>query len=106
MGWERDYVVEPRVPSLQSVAYMYFSPLHAAYACMPQQLPVAPALVALATLESIVKSGQTERYGDAVALLEHLHDTFPEAVAEGEDSLSTEMEYTELLVDIKTKVGS
>ena len=39
-------------------------------------------------------------------LLQHLHDEFPTAAAEGEEWVSAEMEYTELLVDLKTKVRS
>ena len=47
-------------------------------------------------LEEFITSGRSDKMGEAVSMLEHLHGHFPE--------VGDEKEYAKLLVDMKTKV--
>ena len=78
---------------------MYINRTRSSSEFLPQDLTtsVDDILVAICTLEHIVKNGKTQHYGTAVKLLETIHSKFPE--------LGSKLLYVKLLVDLKTKVS-
>ena len=56
-----------------------------------------PHLWLLTAVEELVSGSRLDKIGEAVPMLEYLHDCYP--------ALEGERDYIDLIVDMKTKVG-